>query len=56
MMIIYLPDFEKCPAPSSHLNKSALSSVFNSLSFATNFAGSEYSTRGSVELCQKLRT
>ena len=51
----YLPDFEKCPAPSSHLNKSVLSSVFISRSFAMNLAGSEYSTRGSVALCQKLR-
>lgn len=47
--MLYLPDFEKCPAPSSHLNNSMLSSVFISLNFATNFAGSEYRTRGSTE-------
>lgn len=45
----YLPEFEKCPAPNSHLNSSILSSVFKSLSFATNLAGSEYMTRGSVK-------
>lgn len=44
----YLPDFEKWPAPSSHLNNSKLSSVFIFLSFATNLAGSEYKTRESV--------
>jgi hypothetical protein len=47
--MLYLPDFEKSPAPSSHLNNSMLSSVFISLNFATNFAGSEYRTRGSTE-------
>lgn len=48
-VILYLPDFEKCPAPSSHLNNSMLSSVFKSLNFATYFAGSEYRTRGSTK-------
>lgn len=43
----YLPDLEKWPAPSSHLNRRRLSSVFVVLSFATNLAGSEYRTRGS---------
>lgn len=47
---IYLPDFEKCPAPSSHLNKRMFLSVFKSLNFATNLAGSEYITRGSVSI------
>jgi hypothetical protein len=45
--ISYLPDLELCPAPSSHLNNRRLSSVFSSLSFATNLAGSEYITQGS---------
>ena len=48
LLFIYLPDLEKCPAPSSHLNSRRLSSVFSSLSLATNLAGSEYITRGSV--------
>lgn len=46
----YLPDFEECPAPNSHLNNSSLLSVFISLNFATNLAGSEYKTRGSVAI------
>lgn len=50
----YLPDFEKCPAPCSHLNNSKLSSVFIALNFATNLAGSEYITRGSVTTDQIL--
>lgn len=44
----YLPDFEKCPAPSSHLKSRRLLSVFVALNFATNLAGSEYKTRGSA--------
>lgn len=46
--VYHLPDFEKCPAPSSHLNSRTLSSVFISLNLATNLAGSEYITLGSV--------
>lgn len=53
---IYLPDFEKWPAPSSHLNNSWLLSVFVSLNFATNFAGSEYKTRGSIQQRDKKST
>lgn len=48
-MYYYLPDFEKWPAPSSHLKSRTLSSVLKSLNFATNLAGSEYITRVSAE-------
>lgn len=51
----YLPDFEKCPAPSSHLNTSMLLSVFISLSFATHLAGSEYITLGSVGQTESIK-
>lgn len=48
-MYYYLPDFEKCPAPISHLKSRTLSSVLKSLNLATNLAGSEYITRVSAE-------
>jgi hypothetical protein len=50
----YLPDFDECPAPNSHFSSSMLLSVLVSLSFATNLAGSEYITRGSVVTCQNI--